>query len=132
MKRASDQPVPCPCGLPAAYADCCGRWHHGSLHLQAPDAQALMRSRYSAYVLDELDYLLRTWHPDTRPAALEPNEPGTRWLGLDVRRHVRVDADHEVVEFVARVRVHSRATRIHETSRFTRVDGMWVYVDGAA
>ncbi|CDM24581.1 hypothetical protein BN940_10606 [Castellaniella defragrans 65Phen] len=49
-----------------------------------------------------------------------------------MRRHVRVDADHEVVEFVARVRVHGRATRIHETSRFTRVDGMWVYVDGAA
>ncbi|WP_368644286.1 YchJ family metal-binding protein [Castellaniella ginsengisoli] len=93
MKHAPDHP--CPCGLPAAYADCCGRWHHGPLRLRAPDAQALMRSRYSAYVLDELDYLLQTWHPDTRPAALEPNEPGTRWLGLDVRRHERADTDHE-------------------------------------
>ena len=132
MKRASGKPIPCPCGLPAAYADCCGRWHHGPQFLRAPDAQALMRSRYSAYVLDELDYLLRTWHPDSRPATLEPNEPGTRWLGLDVRRHDRIDHDHEIVEFVARVRVNGRATRIHETSRFTRVEGVWMYVDGTA
>ncbi|GAA0226213.1 YchJ family metal-binding protein [Castellaniella daejeonensis] len=130
MKRAPTLPAACPCGLPAAYADCCGRWHHGPLRLRAPDAQALMRSRYSAYVLDELDYLLQTWHPDTRPATLDPNEPGTRWLGLEVRRHVRLDADTEIVEFIARVRVHGRATRIHETSRFTRLDGIWVYVDG--
>ncbi len=129
-KPTAGKPVPCPCGLPAAYADCCGRWHRGPLHLQAPDAQALMRSRYSAYVLDELDYLLQTWHPDTRPPVLEPNEPGTRWLGLAVRRHVRLDDDHEIVEFVARVRVNGRASRIHETSRFTRVAGVWVYVDG--
>lgn len=88
-----------------------------------------MRSRYTAYVLDEVDYLLQTWHPDTRPALLEPNEPGTRWLGLDVRRHVRVDADHEIVEFVARVRVNGRASRIHETSRFVRENGRWLYVD---
>lgn len=130
MKRAAPLSAPCPCGLPAAYADCCGRWHHGPRHLRAPDAQALMRSRYSAYVLDELDYLLRTWHRDTRPAALEPNEPGTRWLGLEVRRHDRIDADHEIVEFVARVRIQGRASRIHEISRFTRVEGVWVYVDG--
>lgn len=89
-----------------------------------------MRSRYSAYVLDELDYLLRTWHPDTRPATLEPNETGTRWLGLDVRHHTRLDADHEIVEFVARVHLHGRATRIHETSRFERMTGQWLYVDG--
>jgi len=121
----------CPCGLPAPYRDCCGRWHHGALRLQAPDAQALMRSRYSAYVLDEIDYLLQTWHPATRPAALPPNEPGTKWLGLEVRRHDRQDADHETVEFVARVRLHGRASRLHEVSRFVREDGRWLYVDGA-
>ncbi|WP_298017778.1 YchJ family metal-binding protein [uncultured Castellaniella sp.] len=120
----------CPCGLPAAYHACCGRWHRGPLHLRAPDAQALMRSRYSAYVLDEIDYLLQTWHPGTRPAALAPNEPGTKWLGLEVRRHDRQDADHETVEFVARVRVGGRASRLHETSRFVREEGRWLYVDG--
>ena len=58
---------PCPCGLPAAYTACCGRWHAGPLHLQAPDAPALMRSRYTAYVLQRGDYLLDTWHASTRP-----------------------------------------------------------------
>lgn len=119
----------CPCGLSASYLDCCGRWHHGPLRLRAPDAQALMRSRYCAYVLDEIDYLLQTWHPTTRPTALTLNEPGTKWLGLEVRRHDRQDADHETVEFVARVRVNGRASRIHEASRFVREAGQWLYVD---
>jgi len=89
-----------------------------------------MRSRYSAFVLDELDYLLETWHPSTRPPALEPNEPGTQWLGLDLRRHQQDDADHASVEFVARVRHHGKASRLHEVSRFVRENGRWLYVDG--
>ncbi|WP_322996076.1 YchJ family protein [Castellaniella sp.] len=122
----------CPCGLPNTYHACCGRWHHGPLHLQAPDAQALMRSRYSAYVLDEIDYLLQTWHPRTRPASLAPNESGTKWLGLEVRHHDSQDAEHETVEFVARVRVNGRASRMHEVSRFVREAGRWLYVDAMA
>jgi len=128
-RRVSSLPA-CPCGSGAAYAACCGRWHHGALRLQAPDAAALMRSRYSAFVLDELDYLLETWHPSTRPPALEPNEPGTQWLGLDLRRHQQDDADHASVEFVARVRHHGKASRLHEVSRFVRENGRWLYVDG--
>jgi len=88
-----------------------------------------MRSRYSAYVLDLLDYLLQTWHPDTRPESLEPNPPGLKWLGLQVRRHQRQDAEHALVEFVARCRQDGRATRMHETSRFVRNDGRWLYVN---
>lgn len=90
----------------------------------------LMRSRYSAYVLDELDYLLATWHPDTRPASLEPNPPGLKWLGLQIKRHAVEDADHASVEFVARSRLQGRAQRLHETSRFVRMDGHWYYLDG--
>lgn len=123
-------PSPCPCGTRLAYADCCGRWHTGPLHLQAPDAEALMRSRYSAYVLDRLDYLRATWAPQTCPATLAPNERGLRWLGLDVRRHVAIDADHATVEFVARSKIGGRAMRLHETSRFERRDGRWLYLDG--
>lgn len=89
-----------------------------------------MRSRYSAFVLDELDYLLDTWHSSTRPASLEPNAPGTKWLGLDVRRHMLQDNDHATVEFVARFRQNGRASRQHEISRFVREDGRWFYVDG--
>ena len=120
----------CPCGLPAPYADCCGRYHAGPLHLQAPDAEALMRSRYSAFVNGLPDYLLATWHASTRPATLEPDPPGLRWLGLDVRRHASQDADHATVEFVARSKLGGRAQRLHETSRFVREEGRWFYVDG--
>ncbi len=120
----------CPCGSLAAYAACCGRWHAGAQHLAAPDALALMRSRYAAYVLGLHDYLLATWHPRTRPAAIEPDPPGLRWLGLEVRRHAVQDATHATVEFVARSKLAGRAHRLHETSRFVREDGRWFYVDG--
>lgn len=120
----------CPCGSTARYEDCCGRYHAGPQHLQAPTAEALMRSRYSAFVLDLTDYLLASWHASTRPSRLEPNEPGLTWLGLDVRRHTVVDADHATVEFVARNKLAGRAQRLHELSRFVREDGVWLYVDG--
>jgi SEC-C motif-containing protein len=122
--------TPCPCGLPARYEDCCGRYHAGPLHLQAPTAEALMRSRYSAFALDLTDYLLATWHASTRPQHLDANEPGLKWLGLEVRRHSTLDADHATVEFVARSKLGGRARRLHELSRFAREDGRWFYVDG--
>ena len=129
--------APCPCGRvgsdrrPLAYAACCGRWHQGE---PAPDAETLMRSRYSAYVLQLGDYLLATWHPGTRPAAIEPDPPGLKWLGLEVRHHAVQDEDHATVEFVARSKLGGRAHRLHETSRFVREPagpgGRWFYVDG--
>ena len=89
-----------------------------------------MRSRYSAFVLDLTDYLLATWHASTRPSSIAPNETGIKWLGLEVRRHCAVDADHAEVEFVARSKLAGRAHRLHELSRFVREDGRWFYVDG--
>jgi SEC-C motif-containing protein len=123
-------PPTCPCDLGRPYADCCGRWHAGALHLQAPDAALLMRSRYSAFVLGLPDYLLATWHESTRPAALELDAAGLRWLGLEVRRHAVQDEAHATVEFVARSKQGGRAQRLHETSRFVRESGHWFYVDG--
>ena len=99
-----DTSTACPCGTGLAYAACCGRWHEGAQHLQALTAEALMRSRYTAFVQDKLDYLLQTWHPDTRPLALERNPPGCKWLGLHVVAHAQQDADHATVEFIARRR----------------------------
>ena len=121
---------PCPCDPTRPYASCCGRWHAGALHLQAPDAEALMRSRYSAFVLALGDYLRDTWHASRRPAQPIAFEPGLRWLGLEVRRHLRQDEDHATVEFVARSKQGARAQRLHETSRFVREGGRWTYLDG--
>ena len=89
-----------------------------------------MRSRYSAYVLQQSDYLQATWHVSTRPAEAVVFEPGLRWLGLDVRRHEVLADDRAVVEFVARSRLGGRAHLLHETSRFVREGGRWYYVDG--
>lgn len=123
----------CPCGRqdargrPLPLAQCCGRYLDGGA--AAPDAQALMRSRYSAFVLGRVDYLRATWHPDHCPQDLAP-VPGTKWLGLQVRDHRVLDPDHAEVKFVARYRVDGRAVRLHERSRFVREQGRWLYVDG--
>jgi SEC-C motif-containing protein len=119
----------CPCGSTLAYADCCGRYHAGAQHLLAPTAEALMRSRYSAFVLGLHDYLLQTWHPSTRPTSLAPDPPGHRWLGLQVRGHRQLDAEHAIVEFVARSKLGGRAHRLHERSRFVREQDRWFYLD---
>ena len=123
-------PSSCPCNPSAAYAACCQPLHEG--HAAADSAQALMRSRYSAYVLGLRDYLLASWHPDTRPDTLDPDDtPGLRWLGLKVKRHADGGDGTAVVEFVARYKVGGApAERLHEVSRFARIDGRWLYVDG--
>jgi SEC-C motif-containing protein len=126
----------CPCGRRDAtghalsYAQCCGRYIEAYDRLPAPDAEALMRSRYAAFVLERADYLLATWHASKRPSQVS-FDPGVKWLGLEVREHQVLDASHAEVEFVARQRDRSgRAVRLHERSRFVREDGRWYYVDG--
>lgn len=90
----------------------------------------MMRSRYSAYALKLEAYLLATWHPGTRPATLDLAADNTKWLGLEVRKHLSESADHATVEFVARYKIGGRAGRLHEVSNFAREDGRWFYVDG--
>lgn len=129
------KPLPCPCGHTAAgrelsYADCCGRYIEHFASTPAPDAERLMRSRYSAFVLQRADYLLATWHASRRPAGID-FEPGARWLGLQVRGQRQTGPNAAEVEFVARQRqAGGRAWRLHERSRFVREDGRWYYVDG--
>jgi len=115
----------CPCGLTAAYDACCGRSLSGAS--AAPTAEALMRSRYSAFVKRDEGYLLRTWHPRTRPERVE-FDPGMRWTGLEILGTEQGSAFHSAgtVTF----RASYRGGSLHERSRFERVDGAWVYVDG--
>jgi SEC-C motif-containing protein len=101
--------------------------------LAAPTAEALMRSRYSAYVLGLEDYLLASWHRDTRPSSLglSTQSPKPTWLGLSVKRHENPTPDTAIVEFIARLRIGGgSAERMHEISRFVREDGRWYYIDG--
>lgn len=122
-------PLPCPCGSGRTLDQCCGPYLAGSV-LPAT-AEALMRSRYSAYVLGDEAYLLATWHPDTRPASLGlDQEAPVQWLGLTVKRHEDGGDGTALVEFVARWKIAGRAQRMHETSRFVRERGRWWYIDG--
>ncbi|HRH17389.1 MAG TPA: YchJ family metal-binding protein [Aquabacterium sp.] len=121
----------CPCGLSAPYEQCCGRYHHGVLAGQAPNPEALMRSRYSAFVLDYRDYLLDTWHPGERPAQIEAPEPGLRWLGLSVKHAALMGDDQGEVTFVARYKLGGRAHRLEERSLFVREEGRWYYLRAA-
>jgi SEC-C motif-containing protein len=120
----------CPCGSGNTYGVCCGPLHAGAV---AATAVSLMRSRYSAYVLKQGDYLLDSWHASTRPPTLDladGDDGTTRWLGLNVKAH-REDGDAAMVEFVARYKVGgTSAQRVHELSRFVREDGFWFYLDG--
>ncbi|GAA2022340.1 YchJ family protein [Terrabacter terrae] len=120
----------CPCGSLLAYAVCCGPLLDGER--PAATAEALMRSRYTAFSLGDEAYLVRTWHPRTRPDRIGLDQ-GVRWTGLDVRRSERGEPDDEdgVVEFVASwTDVDGSTGRLHEVSRFTRRAGRWVYLDG--
>jgi SEC-C motif-containing protein len=118
--------MPCPCGK-GDYAACCEPLHAGK---PAASAEALMRSRYSAYVLRLTSYVQATWHVSTRPPDLALEEDHqTKWLGLEISRHLQQD-DTATVEFVARYKVGGRAHRLHEISRFVREQGRWYYVDG--
>ncbi|MFF8605908.1 YchJ family protein [Streptomyces sp. NPDC015346] len=121
--------APCPCGLAAAYGECCGRFHAGAT--AAPTAELLMRSRYSAFVVRDETYLLRTWAPETRPGEID-FDPSLRWTGLEIRDTTDGTAFHQAgtVTFVARYTQAGEAGSLHERSRFRRHEGAWVYVDG--
>lgn len=88
-----------------------------------------MRSRYTAYVLERHDYLYTTWHASTRPEAGSLGGTRLQWIGLQIVRAVSGDAAGEV-EFIAAYIDRGKGKILHETSRFVREDGRWLYVDG--
>ena len=117
--------IACPCGTGEVYAACCEPLHLGIREAQT--AEELMRSRFAAYVRRDERYLLRTWHPRTRPPQMGL-EGTPSWLGLTVLATAdgRYDDRTGEVEFQA---VHDGG-ELHERSRFVRRAGHWVYVDG--
>jgi SEC-C motif-containing protein len=112
----------CPCGSDERYDACCGRLHRRAA--EAETAEELMRSRYSAYAVGDLDHVWRTWHPRTRPESVEV-DPAITWTGLTV-----LDVTEDEVEFEASYDRGGSPGRLHERSRFERRRGRWVYVEG--
>jgi SEC-C motif-containing protein len=123
----------CPCGSDLQYAECCGPLHDGQR--RATTAEALMRARYSAFVLHNEPFLLASWHSSTRPAKVfEANEAPPAWKGLTVLRteHGSENGDKGEVEFIARFEIDGKPGQLHEVSKFCREQGEWRYLDGHA
>ncbi|MEJ1092361.1 YchJ family protein [Microbacterium istanbulense] len=118
----------CPCTSGDVYGSCCGPLLAGR---RAPTAVRLMRSRYTAFALADADYLLRSWHPSTRPTSLELDED-VRWMRLDVVDHVTGGPfdDAGEVAFAAHYRHDGERGVLQERSRFVREGGAWFYLDG--
>lgn len=123
----------CPCGNTETYAACCGRYLSGQRRI--PDAESLMRSRYTAYQRGNTDWLLATWHPSQRSpeltASLSSGLSDTEWLGLNVISHTHEkDSNEAFVTFYARYREKQQTSAIYERSRFIREEQHWYYIDG--
>ncbi|MGD9526789.1 YchJ family protein [Pseudonocardia sp.] len=123
-------PVPrspggCPCGLPAPYDACCGRYHRGA---SPPTAEALMRSRYTAFAVGDTAFLHETWDPETRPRRVIADSR-LRWTGLEVIG--RTGGGLFEAEGTVDFRAHHDGAVVAESSRFRRLDGRWVYVGPA-
>ena len=119
----------CPCYSRLPYLACCQPLHLGQ---PAPNAESLMRSRYSAYALKMADYLNQSWHTSTRPKTLTQAElQGIKWLGLNILQTTTQDAQHATVTFKARFKTDQNKTQtLHETSQFILQNGHWFYVAG--
>lgn len=120
----------CPCHSQSIYDECCGLLHQGKQ--VAINAEQLMRSRYSAFVLHNSSYLQATLHPSQRQPDdllnLQQTMQTTQWLGLTILDHTET-GDQAEVDFIA-FYVDKPIGQLHERSRFTRQQGQWFYLDG--
>jgi len=124
----------CPCGSALALSACCAVFHAGKA---APTAEALMRSRYTAYLLGLHDYIHQTWHPDSRPSLEELGGTGLQWFHLEIVacKQGKPTDDAGEVHFIACYMSSNKGglvkgKALEENSRFIRQDGQWFYVDG--
>lgn len=122
-------PARCPCRSGDLLTNCCGPVL--AQERPARTAEALMRSRYTAFVVGDVDHLLRTWHPERRPPGIDLDDT-VDWRSLQIVDRVGGGLldDRGEVEFMARFRTRGAAGLLHERSRFVRLDGFWLYVDG--
>ncbi|MCU7834602.1 MAG: SEC-C domain-containing protein [gamma proteobacterium symbiont of Taylorina sp.] len=126
----------CPCQSGLVFEQCCRRFLSTSDQgtLKPDTAEQLMRSRYCAFVLMDSDYLLRTWHPDYRPATLSVDNSEQHWIGLKVIKTVQGKKNDRKgqVHFIARYKINGKAHRIDENSFFKKIEGQWLYLSAIA
>ena len=122
----------CPCQSGLLFQQCCQRFLDASSAHPAETAEQLMRSRYCAYVLKDEDYLLNTWHPDTRPGVLHLDDSPNQWIGLTIKAtHLGQKTDSTgMVYFIARFKINGKANKLEEHSQFEKLNGQWFYVKG--
>jgi len=118
----------CPCGSGAAFEQCCEPYLLGTS--TAPNALALMRSRYTAYTLADEAYLQKTWHVSTRPTLISQQMGPMKWLGLEIIVYHQ-EQHFATVEFITQYKINGRAGKLHEKSQFVFEDGNWLYLDAA-
>ena len=113
-----------------SYSECCEPFHAG--HQRPATAEALMRSRYSAFVLKLEDYVLATWEKSTRPKRADLADSQTDWQGLEIMDCKKGQANDNkgIVEFKALYRLDGKDFTMHEVSRFSKHQGQWFYLDG--
>ncbi|MFW7381372.1 MAG: YchJ family protein [Oligoflexus sp.] len=117
----------CPCGSKKPFNSCCGLYVQQGI--AAPDPEALMRSRYTAFYLNDIEYLKKTWHPETCPEELDAEEP-SKWVGLEILDSSLEGEEEGEVEFRAYLIFDNKLETLHEISDFCKLDGKWVYHSG--
>ncbi len=125
-----DQHSKCPCGSSLTYGQCCAPCHTGEK--LPPTAEALMRSRFTAYYLQNSAYLLATWDATTRPASISFANDPTRWTRLEIVgiQKGRATDSKGTVSFNAYFEQEGEKGVMGETSRFRKLAGRWFYLDG--
>jgi len=116
----------CPCGSGKVFDRCCGALL--SYQLVAENAEQLMRSRYTAYVENDAEYILKTWHPDHRPDDLQMDEK-VNWINLRII-DFSSSGNKAIVEFEALLQFDGRIDALHEKSQFVFEKGGWLYTTG--
>lgn len=125
-KHSSTGAEACPCGSGKRLSDCCLPYLQGVR--QAPTAEALMLSRYTAYCRNDSAYLQQTWHPDWLPQPFNP-DTDIRWIGLKILT-VEEAVENARVEFEAGLLVDGWVDFLHERSEFACINGVWLYTQG--
>lgn len=120
----------CPCGSGADYAICCQPFHNN--HHAALTAETLMRSRYTAFVLENSEYVLQTWVEKKRPASLNFDGHPVTWVGLiinETTNGLETDSTGKV-DFTSTYIENGQLCELSEVSDFIKIDGLWYYVNG--